>query len=90
MGFLPEEWFTQFHAKTGVTGPYMFIASLGTFLISKEYYVLEHEFYTGIGLVIVGALGVKLIGPGLKTWLDAEMDKEEGKLKSIRQVTTLL
>jgi len=85
LGFLPEEWFTQFHAKTGVTGPYMFIASFGTFLISKEFYVLEHEFYTGLGLVVLGAMAAKMVGPGLRAWLDVEMNKEEAKLKAIRQ-----
>lgn len=86
LGFLPEEWFTMFHHKTGVTGPYMFITSVGTFLISKEFYVLEHEFYTGIGLFIVCLGAVKLAGPSFRQWIDAEMAKDEGKLKAIRQV----
>ena len=86
LGFLPEEWFTMFHSKTGVTGPYMFITSVGTFLISKEFYVLEHEFYTGIGLFCVGLGAIKLAGPAFRQWIDAEMAKDEAKLKAIRQV----
>jgi F-type H+-transporting ATPase subunit b len=85
LGFIPEEWFQQFHAKTGVTGPYMFIASVSTFLISKEIYVLEHEFYTGIGLFIVCAGAIKLVGPSMRQWMDTEMGKEEAALKAIRQ-----
>jgi F-type H+-transporting ATPase subunit b len=85
LGFIPEEWFTQFHAKTGVTGPYMFLASFGTFLISKEIYVLEHEFYTGIGLFLVGLTIVKAAGPSVNSFVHGEMDKDEAKLKAIRQ-----
>jgi len=85
LGFIPEEWFTQFHSKTGVTGPYMFLASFGTFLISKEIYVLEHEFYTGIGLFLVGLTIVKGVGPAFNSYIHSEMDKDEAKLKAIRQ-----
>jgi F-type H+-transporting ATPase subunit b len=87
-GFLPDEWFTMFHAKTGVTGPYMFLTSVGTFLISKEFYVLEHEFYTGVGLILVCAGIVKVAGPGFKEWIVGEMAKDETQLKAIRQVFT--
>ena len=88
LGFLPEEWFTQFHVKTGVTGPYMFLASFGTFLISKEIYVLEHEFYTGIGLFLVGLTIIKGAGPAINSYVHGEMDKDEAKLKAIRQVSS--
>jgi hypothetical protein len=53
MGIFPEEWFQAFYSKTGVTGPYMALVSIGTFLVSKEYFVLEHDFYVGLGLAIV-------------------------------------
>ena len=49
----PEEWFTALYSKTGVTGPYMFLAGMGTFLCSKEYFVMEHDFYVGIALACV-------------------------------------
>ena len=89
LAFIPEEWFLQFHSKTGVTGPYMFIASVGTFLISKEYYVLEHEFYTGVGLFILVAGACNMVGPSLRQYLSTTMDKNEAQLKAIRQVDIL-
>ena len=33
-----------------ISGPYMFLVSFGTYLVSKEIYVLEHEFYCGVAL----------------------------------------
>ena len=58
----PEEWFTALHSKTGVTGPYMFLAGMGTFLCSKEYFVMEHDFYVGIALACVLTGIVKQVG----------------------------
>jgi len=83
--WLPEEWFTFFHQKTGVTGPYMFAAAVGTFLVSKEIWVLEHEFYCGVGMLIVLSGIVKAVGPGVSKFLDAEVDAQEAELRAIRQ-----
>jgi hypothetical protein len=61
LGIFPEEWFTAFYTKTGVTGPYMALVSIGTFLLSKEYFVIEHDFYVGLALAAVltgGELGI--------------------------------
>lgn len=83
--WIPEEWFTFFHEKTGVTGPYMFGAAVGSFLVSKEIWVLEHEFYCGVGMVIVLAGIIKSVGPGMSAYLDKEVDAQEAQLKAIRQ-----
>merc|ERR1712037_249203 len=59
---IPETFFKAFHAKTGVTGPYAFLTGLTTFLVSKEIWVLEHEFLAGIEFYIVIAMIIKYIG----------------------------
>jgi hypothetical protein len=62
LGIFPEEWFQAFYSKTGVTGPYMALVSVGTFLMSKEYFVVEHDFFVGVALAIVltGEQGCRL------------------------------
>ncbi|XP_068215153.1 ATP synthase subunit b, mitochondrial [Palaemon carinicauda] len=85
LGFLPEEWFKFFYAKTGVTGPYMLGLGLGTFLFSKEIYVLEHEYYTGLTILFMVVYGVKKFGPGLAAYLDKEIDEIEGSWVNYRK-----
>ncbi|GLH13254.1 ATP synthase subunit b, mitochondrial [Gryllus bimaculatus] len=85
MGFIPDEWFTFFYKKTGVTGPYTFGVGLMTYLFSKEIYVMEHEFFTGISLAIVVALLIKKVGPGIATFADKEIDKIESGFKESRE-----
>ena len=63
----------------------MFAAAVGSFLISKEIWVLEHEFYCGVGMLIVLSGIVKAVGPGVSKALDAEVDAQEAELKAIRQ-----
>ena len=71
---LPEEWFTFFYNKTGVTGPYVFGAGLMTYLCSKEIYVMEHEYYNGLSLAVMVVFAVKKFGPSLAAYLDKEVD----------------
>jgi len=84
LGFVPEEWFTFFYKKTGVTGPYTFGLGLGTYLISKEWYVMEHEYYNGLSLAILCILGVKKLGPAIAKYLDKEIDEYEANWNSGR------
>lgn len=83
--WIPEEYFQFFKEKTGVTGPYMFAASIGTYLVSKEIYVLEHEFYCGLAFATVMMGLAHKVGPGLKAYCDSEIDKQTEMLSSIRQ-----
>ena len=77
LGFIPEEWFQFFYAKTGVTGikgPYVFGLGLSTYLLSKEIYIMEHEFYTGLSLGAMVLFAVKKMGPSLGAYLDKEVE----------------
>jgi hypothetical protein len=55
-------------------GPYTFGVGLATYLVSKEIYVLEHEFYTGISILIMTVYIVKKFGPKFAAYLDKEID----------------
>merc|ERR1712228_991020 len=63
----------------------MFLAGVGTFLCSKEDFVMEHDFYVGIGLFAVLATVVKQVGPSWTEEINKELDQEEAELRSIRQ-----
>ena len=73
------------YPKTGVTGPYMALFGLSTFLCSKEYFVMEHDFYAGIALAIVMGGLIKNVGPGYTEYVNKELDAEEAYFKNIRQ-----
>jgi len=85
LGIFPDEWFEAFYSKTGVSGPYVALFGFSTFLCSKEYFVMEHDFYAGIALAIVLGGLVKKVGPGWTEQINKDLDKEEQMFKSIRQ-----
>lgn len=66
--------FRFFYPKTGVTGPYVFLGGMTTYLFSKEIYVMEHEFYTGVSILLAIVYCTKKFGPGIAKWLDKEVD----------------
>ncbi|XP_022123018.1 ATP synthase subunit b, mitochondrial isoform X1 [Pieris rapae] len=87
LGFIPEEWFQFFHSKTGVTGPYTFGAGLVTYLLSKEIYVMEHEYYTGLSIFVMVYYATTKFGPKVASWLDKEVDQIETDLNQGRVET---
>jgi len=84
-GFIPEEWFTIFYKKTGASGPYAFAGALTTFLLSKEIYVLEHEFYTGLSIAVMCVIFCKKIAPGIGASLSEEAKQIEDDWNSGRK-----
>ncbi|XP_026762437.2 ATP synthase subunit b, mitochondrial-like [Galleria mellonella] len=74
LGFLPDEWFLFFHSKTGVSGPYIFGIVVANYLLSKEIYVLEHEYYSGLSIALMLYLITTKMGPGIGASLDKEVD----------------
>jgi len=85
LGFIPQEWMDALYPKTGVTGPYMALVGVGTFLASKEYFVMEHDFYVGIALVAVLGGIVKSVGPDYTAYINKAVDDEDNQLRQIRQ-----
>ncbi|XP_054271046.1 ATP synthase subunit b, mitochondrial [Macrosteles quadrilineatus] len=79
-GFVPEEWFDFFYKKTGVTGPYMFGFGVTTYLLSKEIWVIEHDFgfVIAFGLIMWGAN--KKFGKQIKEATDKMVDESEAEM----------
>ncbi|XP_050393209.1 ATP synthase subunit b, mitochondrial [Patella vulgata] len=49
LGFLPESWFQTLYPRTGVTGPYLFGVGLLGYVLSKEIWVIDHNFSEMLG-----------------------------------------
>lgn len=75
-GLIPDEWFRFFYPKTGVTGPYMFGFGFITYLLSKEIWVLEHEFWTGVSLFMMIIYAHKKFGIQIRDYLQKECEAE--------------
>merc|ERR1711983_226225 len=86
LGIFPEEWFTALYPKTGVTGPYMALVGVGTFLASKEYFVMEHDFYVGLGLAVVLTGVVKSAGPDWTAAINKELDYQLETANVVRRM----
>lgn len=85
LGFLPEEWFQFFYKKTGVTGPYAFGTGLITYLCSKEIFVMEHEYYTGLSIAIMAYFAVTKLGPSIASYADKEIETYEKSWNADRE-----
>ncbi|CAH2034694.1 unnamed protein product, partial [Iphiclides podalirius] len=84
-GFIPEDYFVFFYPKTGVTGPYLFGILLANYLISKEIYVMEHDYYIGLSILVIIIYGNKKLGPILAASLDKDVDAFETNLNATRK-----
>ncbi|XP_047041055.1 ATP synthase subunit b, mitochondrial-like [Helicoverpa zea] len=74
LGFIPDEWFRFFKPMTGVSGPYLFMLGLGNYLVSKEIYVMEHEYYLGLSIALTLYLIITRFGKQIGSALDKEVD----------------
>jgi len=84
MGFIPQNWFDMFYSKTGVTGPYMLGVGVITFLVSKEIYVLEHEFYGGAIMFLMYGAAIKRFGPEVAEWAAGEVEVNRKQLDALK------
>lgn len=83
-----------FISQRGVslTGPYVFGIGLVTTLLSKELWVMEHEFPLIPPMIFLSWIAVKKLGPGLAKALDKHIDDgeeafiqlQEGNIKRIQ------
>lgn len=85
LGFISEDWFRFFYPQTGVTGPYIFGLVLFNYWLSKEIYVLEHEFYLGISVAIMVYYATTRWGPAIARGMDEGVDAIKAQLENVRQ-----
>jgi len=78
-GWIPESWFQFFYKTTGVTGPYVFMGTFGTFLMSKEYFIFSFEtnilFTGGVFMIYL----VKKLTPGTNKFIEG-LKKDEAQV----------
>lgn len=74
LAVIPAEWFTFFHVKTGVSGGYVLLFLLTNYALSKEIFVMEHEYYAGLSIFLMLYYVTTKLGPGIGASLDKEVD----------------
>jgi len=74
LGFIPDSWFQAFYNKTGVTGPYMFGFGFITYLLSKEIWVVEHNFTHFLSFWVAFYIIARKFGPSIGKYLDERQD----------------
>jgi len=77
LGFIPDSWFQAFYPKTGVTGPYVFGAGFLTYVLSKELWIIEHNFTHFISFWIAFYIVVKKFGPSISSLYDTHNEQLE-------------
>jgi len=80
LGFLPDSWFQAFYNKTGVTGPYVFGTGLLTYLLSKEIWVVEHNFTHFLSFWAAFYIIVRKFGPTIAKYFD---DHQESLIQRV-------
>ncbi|EFX68610.1 hypothetical protein DAPPUDRAFT_114420 [Daphnia pulex] len=68
------------------SGPYTFRLGSATYLCSTKIYIMEHEFYAGLSIAIMGVYAVKKLGSGTAKFLDAEVAKSDAEMNAGRDM----
>uniref|UniRef100_A0A023FAA3 ATP synthase subunit b n=1 Tax=Triatoma infestans TaxID=30076 RepID=A0A023FAA3_TRIIF len=85
-GTIPEEWFEFFYKKTGVTGPYMLGVGLWTYVLSKEVWVLDHDYYFVYSFLALFYILHRKFGKQVAAFLDKDIDTISEGWKESRDV----
>ncbi|VDD82186.1 unnamed protein product [Mesocestoides corti] len=72
LGFIPDSWFQALYSRTGVTGPYLFLFGTTSFLLSKEYWVVDAHFMEIIPFVVIMTWAIKTFGTRVGDFLSKE------------------
>jgi len=84
--FLPQTWFDALYEKTGVSGPYCLTIGGALFLMSKELWVIEHEFVEGFYLILVWGGLIKYLGPKYNEWAAKQIAEDSAKLDTVKTI----
>lgn len=82
--WMPESFFKYLYPKTGVTGPYALIGGFTTFLLSKELWVIEHEFWMGLELAFVLACLMRMTGPQARAYFEESVAKKNAEIMALQ------
>lgn len=74
LAVIPAEWFTFFHVKTGASGGYVLLFVLMNYAVSKEIFVMEHEYYAGLSIFLMLYYVTTKMGPDIGASLDEVVD----------------
>lgn len=83
--WVPESFFKYLYPKTGVTGPYALVGGFTTFLLSKELWVIEHEFWMGLELAFVLGCIMRFAGPQAKAYLNESVEKKAAEIDALQK-----
>lgn len=85
--FIPESWFDFFYKKTGVTGPYVLGGGYISYLLSKEIWVIDHDFPYVITFFLWCAIAKYKFGDKIEAFLvNQQKAKEAGLLNSHKEI----
>lgn len=86
MHFVPQSWFDILYDKQGVTGPYILGFGSLLFCISKELWVVEHEFAHGVTLIATWGWLVHKLWPMLKEYCEKGVEADIVEIDNHRDI----